>query len=78
MPNASTWRRRTNITKKYAFMDFFGSEMFPKCDTMALGLLCRITGSLLLDLGEGGLFLLLLLAGDAIAPKTIQVHILRS
>ena len=37
-------------------MDFFGSEMFPKCDTMALGPLCRITGSLLLDLGEGGLF----------------------
>ena len=34
-------------------MDFFGSEMFPKCDTMALGPLCRITGSLLPDLGEG-------------------------
>ena len=43
--------------------------MFPKCDKIAFGPLCRVTGSLLPELGEGED------AGDAIAPKTIAVHI---
>ena len=51
--------------------------MFPKSDTIAFGSLFGVRGSLLPELGEGeeSILLLLVLAGDAIAPKTIAVHI---